>query len=196
MLSISPAKILVVLLVALIVLGPDKLPGMARQAGNFLHELRRLRDRVESEMRSVMPEGMPLPSEIVRSPLAFLASAADVPVDGGPVDGVPVDGGPVDGGPVDGGPVDDGNSTASDAKTAGPGTPGTAGDPAAGGPADTAQSGSPKVAALPATPSYATRPWPGGPAYGGSPPGAGGVRAAPGPAQPNLVIVPGDPELN
>ncbi len=186
MLSISPAKILVVLLVALIVLGPDKLPGMARQAGKFLHELRRLRDRVESEMRSVMPEGMPLPSEIVRSPLAFLASAADVPADGGPVDGLP----------VDGGPVDDNDATASDGKTAGPGTPGDAGDPAAGGPADTARSGSPQVAARPATPSYATRPWPGGPAYGGSPPDAGDVRAAPGPAQPNLVIVPGDPELN
>lgn len=186
MLSISPAKILVVLLVALIVLGPDKLPGMARQAGKFLHELRRLRDRVESEMRSVMPEGMPLPSEIVRSPLAFLASAADVPADGGPVDGLP----------VDDGPVDDNDATASDGKTAGPGTPGDAGDPAAGGPADTARSGSPQVAARPATPSYATRPWPGGPAYGGSPPDAGGVRAAPGPAQPNLVIVPGDPELN
>lgn len=72
MLTISPAKILVVLVVALIVLGPEKLPGMARQAGAFLGEIRRFRDRVESEMRNVMPEGMPLPTEIVRSPLGFL----------------------------------------------------------------------------------------------------------------------------
>jgi sec-independent protein translocase protein TatB len=79
MLSLSPAKILVVLVVALIVLGPDKLPGMARQAGALWHDLRRLRGRLESEVRGVFPD---LPStqqvaQAVRSPLAYLDDLAD-----------------------------------------------------------------------------------------------------------------------
>ncbi|MGH9029820.1 MAG: Sec-independent protein translocase subunit TatA/TatB [Acidimicrobiales bacterium] len=79
MLSLSPAKLLVVLLVALIVLGPQKLPQVARQLGAFWGDLRRWRDRLESEVRSTFPD---LPSthevvEAVRSPLSFLDRLAD-----------------------------------------------------------------------------------------------------------------------
>ncbi len=48
--SFDPAKLLIVLVVALIVLGPEKLPGFMRQAGKYLNEIRAVRDRLKGEM--------------------------------------------------------------------------------------------------------------------------------------------------
>src|SRR5271168_4010110 len=79
MLSLSPAKLLVVLVVALIVLGPDKLPQMARQLGAAWGDLRRFRTRLESDVRGAFPD-LPATHEVaqaVRSPLAFLDRLAD-----------------------------------------------------------------------------------------------------------------------
>src|SRR5471030_1688148 len=79
MLSLSPAKIMVVLVVALIVLGPDKLPQVARQLGAMWGELRRFRTRLESDVRGAFPD-LPATHEVasaVRSPLAFLDRLAD-----------------------------------------------------------------------------------------------------------------------
>jgi len=79
MLSLSPVKILVVLIVALIVLGPEKLPQVARQMGAAWGDLRRLRSRLESEVRDVFPDLPPTHevAQAVRSPLAFLDRLAD-----------------------------------------------------------------------------------------------------------------------
>lgn len=79
MFDLSPVKILIVLVVALIVLGPDKLPSMARQIGAAWADLRRWRERLEHEVRGSFPD---LPStaaisEAVRSPLSFLDRLAD-----------------------------------------------------------------------------------------------------------------------
>jgi sec-independent protein translocase protein TatB len=79
MLSLSPAKILVILVIALIVLGPDKLPSMARQAGAVWHDLRKLRGRLESEVRGAFPD-LPSTEQVaraVRSPLSYLDGLAD-----------------------------------------------------------------------------------------------------------------------
>jgi len=79
MLSLSPAKLLVVLVVALIVLGPEKLPQVARQFGALWADLRKWRAKLETEMRSTFPD-MPPTHEVVqavRSPLAFLDRLAD-----------------------------------------------------------------------------------------------------------------------
>ncbi|MGO8877844.1 MAG: twin-arginine translocase TatA/TatE family subunit [Acidimicrobiales bacterium] len=54
--GLDPAKILIVLLVAVIVLGPERLPKAARQLGSAWRELTKLRDRLESEVRSAMPD--------------------------------------------------------------------------------------------------------------------------------------------
>jgi len=78
-LSLSPAKILVILVIALIVLGPDKLPKVARQAGAAWHDLRRLRGKLESDMRGAFPD-LPSPQQVaqaVRSPIAYLDGLAD-----------------------------------------------------------------------------------------------------------------------
>jgi sec-independent protein translocase protein TatB len=76
---LSPAKILVILVVALIVLGPDKLPKMAKQIGGLWGDFRRFRVKLESDVRGSFPD---LPStekitQAVRSPLAFLDTLAE-----------------------------------------------------------------------------------------------------------------------
>ena len=80
MLSLSPLKLAVVLLVALVLVGPDKLPGVARQIGGAWRAFRTFSTRIEEEVRSNMPD---LPStgdiaKFARSPLALLDSLADL----------------------------------------------------------------------------------------------------------------------
>lgn len=52
--SLGMAEILVIAVVALVFLGPDKLPNAARQLGKALHELRRHSDNVKAELREVV----------------------------------------------------------------------------------------------------------------------------------------------
>lgn len=54
MFDIGPAEILVVLVVAIIVFGPDKLPQFARQAGRFLRTARRMMDDAKSDLATEM----------------------------------------------------------------------------------------------------------------------------------------------
>ncbi len=75
---LSPAKLLVILVVALVVLGPDKLPQVARQVGGLWGDFKKFRSRLESDVRGTFPE---LPStdriaHAVRSPLSFLDDLA------------------------------------------------------------------------------------------------------------------------
>jgi sec-independent protein translocase protein TatB len=53
---LDPGKLLVILVVALIVLGPERLPRFARQAGAAWRELTRVRDQVTEEIRSALPD--------------------------------------------------------------------------------------------------------------------------------------------
>ncbi len=76
---LSPAKLLVILVVALVVLGPDKLPKVAKQIGSLWGDFRKFRARLESDVRGNFPD---LPSsetitQAVRSPLSFLDNLAD-----------------------------------------------------------------------------------------------------------------------
>lgn len=83
MLSLSPEKLLVVLVVALVVLGPDKLPRLARQLGAGWRQLREFQQRMEREVRETMPD-LPPAHEIARmarSPARFLNSLARLPED-------------------------------------------------------------------------------------------------------------------
>jgi Sec-independent protein translocase protein TatA len=74
MLNLDPAKLLVIGVVTLIVLGPDKLPLYTRQIGNTWRSFSEFRQRMESEVREAVP-GLPSTSEIAsyaRSPGALL----------------------------------------------------------------------------------------------------------------------------
>jgi sec-independent protein translocase protein TatB len=80
---LNPEKLLVVLIVALILLGPDKLPRLARQLGAGWRQLREFQQRVEREVRETMPD-LPPTHEIARmarSPARFLNSLAQLPGD-------------------------------------------------------------------------------------------------------------------
>lgn len=50
--SVGGAEILVILFVALIVLGPDKLPEAAKKLGGFIGEMRRISSGFQAELRS------------------------------------------------------------------------------------------------------------------------------------------------
>ena len=78
MLNLSPLKLLIVLIVALLVAGPDKLPQIARQLGGAWKAFRSFSTKLEEEIRSSVPD---LPStgdlaRFARSPVALLDKLA------------------------------------------------------------------------------------------------------------------------
>lgn len=81
--DLSPAHLLIFLVVAVVLLGPKRLPEVARQLGGGWRRLREFRDRVEHEVRSTVPD---LPSSrdlarFARSPVALLDQLASMPGD-------------------------------------------------------------------------------------------------------------------
>lgn len=54
MFNVGGGEIIVVLLLALLLLGPEKLPEMARRVGKVLADIRRMTSGFEEEMRSAM----------------------------------------------------------------------------------------------------------------------------------------------
>jgi Tat protein translocase TatB subunit len=54
MFDLGPEKLLIILAVVFIVLGPKELPGAARKLGEVMHQLRSLQDRVRSELNSAL----------------------------------------------------------------------------------------------------------------------------------------------
>lgn len=81
--DLSPAHLLILLVVAVVLTGPKRLPEVAHQLGGAWRRLRDFRDRVESEIRSNVPD---LPSNqdlarFARSPVAFLDQLASTPTD-------------------------------------------------------------------------------------------------------------------
>jgi Sec-independent protein translocase protein TatA len=88
----GPEKILVVLVLALILLGPDKLPAMARQLGAAWKALRDFQTKVETEVRNTVPD-LPSTADIARyarSPVSLLNTLAEL----GSEDPVPDPGAP------------------------------------------------------------------------------------------------------
>ncbi len=60
-LNLDPAKLLVILAVALVVLGPERLPKTARQIGAAWHTLTNLREQVSEEVRRALPNDLEIP---------------------------------------------------------------------------------------------------------------------------------------
>jgi Sec-independent protein translocase protein TatA len=74
MLNLDPGKLLVIGVVAILVLGPDRLPRVAKQVGAAWRSFSEFRHRMESQMREQLPD---LPStedlaRLTRSPSALL----------------------------------------------------------------------------------------------------------------------------
>jgi Sec-independent protein translocase protein TatA len=67
--ALSPVHILIVLTVALIVLGPEELPKVARRGARVLRELRALRARLDEEIHGLLDEDPdPLTSHVDDEP--------------------------------------------------------------------------------------------------------------------------------
>jgi sec-independent protein translocase protein TatB len=85
MLNLDPAKLLVIAVVAIILLGPDKLPQVARQVGGAWRSFNEFRHRMETEVRNTMPD-LPSTTEIARlarSPSALLDHLSNMGPDEG-----------------------------------------------------------------------------------------------------------------
>jgi sec-independent protein translocase protein TatA len=90
--SLGPAEILVILVIALLVFGPDKMPDIARQVGRGFREFRRVQDHLKAELRDVVSEfdsedlsketGTPVPAA-TGDPVPSLSpfASADTPTD-------------------------------------------------------------------------------------------------------------------
>jgi Sec-independent protein translocase protein TatA len=74
MLNLDPSKLLIIAVVAVILLGPDRLPRVARQVGDAWRTFTEYRHRMESQVRQSIPD-LPSSAEIARlarSPSALL----------------------------------------------------------------------------------------------------------------------------
>jgi Tat protein translocase TatB subunit len=77
MFNVGGGEVLVILLVALLVLGPTKLPEAARQVGTVLTQIRKVSNGFQNELRSAMDEPVK-----PRTPAADPAASSPA-VDGG-----------------------------------------------------------------------------------------------------------------
>lgn len=68
--NLGAGEILLVLLIALIVLGPDKLPDAARKIGNVMGELRRMSNGFQEEFRAAIDDAGRPPLEPVKEDAA------------------------------------------------------------------------------------------------------------------------------
>src|SRR3954465_2702900 len=69
--SLGPAEILVILVAALVVLGPTRLPEAGRQIGRFVAEVRHWSSAVQAEIRDVIDlDGEPAPPPPATAPPA------------------------------------------------------------------------------------------------------------------------------
>ena len=78
MFDLSGTKLVVIILAALIVLGPEELPGMLRRVGRLYGELKRLTDSVQHDLRGVLDDPMRELSEtadLARTSLAELSGS-------------------------------------------------------------------------------------------------------------------------
>jgi TatA/E family protein of Tat protein translocase len=74
MFNLDPGKLLVIAVVAVLLLGPDRLPQVAGQLGNTWRSFTQFRQRMEAEVRSNLPD-LPTTEEmsrLARSPTALL----------------------------------------------------------------------------------------------------------------------------
>jgi Tat protein translocase TatB subunit len=85
--SLGPEKIILILVVALIVFGPQRLPEIARQVGAMVRELRRMQDSVRGELEQVLHPDFTAPDADGRT--LDVGSNGDVGSEGGSGDVTP-----------------------------------------------------------------------------------------------------------
>ena len=86
--SLGPLELVVVMVVALLVFGPNRLPEVGRQVGRGLRELRKLQDTIRDEMNDIM-HSADQPASIPTGPTAAPAELTDGTEPPKPASGVP-----------------------------------------------------------------------------------------------------------
>jgi Tat protein translocase TatB subunit len=77
--SIGAPEVLVILVLALLVLGPERLPQAARTAGKWLAEARKLTSSLQAEVQTVVDEVMqPVQSTAAAASEAYVTTASAV----------------------------------------------------------------------------------------------------------------------
>lgn len=79
MFQVGAQELLVILLIALIVVGPSKLPELSRQIGRGLRELRRAQEEVRDLVRIDLNPEPPAPRPAARRPVAAAPAAPQDP---------------------------------------------------------------------------------------------------------------------
>jgi sec-independent protein translocase protein TatB len=82
--SVGAPEILVILFIALLVLGPERLPGAARSVGKAVGEFRRVTGGIQAEMRDAV-DGIINPSDPEPAPSTSTTAIPTVTVDAPPV---------------------------------------------------------------------------------------------------------------
>jgi Tat protein translocase TatB subunit len=105
--SLGPAEIIVILVVALIVLGPNRLPEAGRQVGKALAEVRRWSQGFKSEVQNVLDtDPSPKKKPVINTTTVAEPGRADAGLaEAGPTDGGSTDGGSTAGRPAEAGPA-------------------------------------------------------------------------------------------
>jgi len=78
MLNVGPLELLVVLAVALIVVGPERLPELARSVGRVLRQFREVQDEVRSMVSSGVDDDMRQAAEEFKKVTGGIRQATDV----------------------------------------------------------------------------------------------------------------------
>jgi Tat protein translocase TatB subunit len=83
MFNVGGGELMVIFLVALIFLGPHRLPNAARQVGKFMAEMRRMSSGFQSELRNALDEPLDpkprRPRSLAADPPAATATPRPVP---------------------------------------------------------------------------------------------------------------------
>ena len=110
-LNLSFTHIMVVAFVALLVLGPERLPGVARTAGNLYREWKRISGGLEAEVRSALSEFTEPISDLVHGPTEN-GPTENVPTENVPTENVPTSPTPTGSAPTGSGPAVPSSGTA------------------------------------------------------------------------------------
>ena len=97
MFNLGAGEVLVIMLLALIVLGPQRLPDAARQIGKFTGEIRRLSSGFQQEMKSAFEAETEAAARARGAEVTDADAAEGVDLEGVDLEGVDLEGDDLDG---------------------------------------------------------------------------------------------------
>jgi Tat protein translocase TatB subunit len=89
--SLGPEKIILILVVALIVFGPQRLPDIARQVGAAMRELRKMQDTVRDELEHVLHPDFMAPNPVSSQESGAFEDSNHAALPAGPASDMSVD---------------------------------------------------------------------------------------------------------